>query len=151
MSLPQPTDDRLEFGEPLQCGERVDRGVLLAAAQDLPDHGMDRVRLGGKEVAEFDQPFRHPRTLVEQGTGGQERFERYVDDGGHAAELLAEGQVRAAHLVVAEELQLVDGRQPDPDVRAVVARPAPARPRVVVVAGQPSRRRHGRRRRRSRP
>ena len=31
-------------------------------------------------------------------------------------QLLAEGQVRAAHLVIAEELQLIDRRQPDPDV-----------------------------------
>ena len=73
---PQPADDRLELLEPLQCGERVDRGVLLAAAQDLPDHGMDRLRLGSKEIREFDQPFRHPRPLIQQGSGGQERLQR---------------------------------------------------------------------------
>ena len=103
--------------EPLQCGERVDRAVFLAAAQDLPDHGMDRLRLGGKEIPEFHQPFRHPRALIQQRSGGQEGLQGHIDDCGYAAELLTEGQVGAAHLVVAEELQLVGGRQPDSDSR----------------------------------
>lgn len=38
-----------------------------------------------------------------------------------------------AHRDVSEELQLFDGRQPHPDVGAVVKRAAVTRPRVVVV------------------
>ena len=49
-------------------------------------------------------------------------------------EMLAETQVGVAHRVVAEELELLDRRQPDADGGAVVARPAVARPRIGVVA-----------------
>ena len=79
-ALPQPADLGLEFLQSLQRGERVDGGVLLAAAEDVADHGMDRVRLGGKEVAELDEPLGDPGALVEQRTRGQERLERDVDD-----------------------------------------------------------------------
>jgi hypothetical protein len=43
-----------QFCEALQRLERVDRGVLLATGQDPPDHGVDRVGLGGKEITELD-------------------------------------------------------------------------------------------------
>ena len=73
---------------------------------------MDRVRLGGKEITELHQPLRHPRPLVEQRPGGQERLQRDIDDGGGAGQVLAETQVSAPHRLVAEEFQLSAGGSP---------------------------------------
>ena len=149
--LPQPTDDRLQFGEPLQCGESVDRGVLLSAAQNVPDHRMNRVRLGGKEVAEFHQPFRNPRTLVEKGAGGQERFQRCVDDGGHAGPAAhgrpcARGASRHRRRTPAHRREAAP-----PECQSRRSRGRGHATTHRCRRGPPSPRRHGRRRRCSRP
>ena len=86
---------------------------------------MDRLRLGSKKIREFDQPLRHPRSLIQERSGSQERLQGHVDDCGHSAELLAEGQVGTAHLVVTEELELIGGRQADADTAPSYPGPRP--------------------------
>jgi hypothetical protein len=67
----------LEF---LQCGEGVDGGVFLAAAQDVAHHRMDGVGPLGEEVTEHHQALGHPRSGIEQFTGRQKRRQRHLDD-----------------------------------------------------------------------
>ena len=133
-ALPQPAHLGLEFLETLQGGERVHRRVGQPTAEDVADHRMDRIRLGGKEITELDQSLRHPRTLVQQCAGSQKRLQRHLDDDGLAFQVLPETQMRRAHRVIAEELEFGDRRQPNPDGCAAVAWTAVPGPRVGVVA-----------------
>ena len=94
----------------------------------------------GDEVPELDEPLGDPRSLVQQGSGVEERPE--VD--GRNAELgaalggdqIARGRVGGGHRLVAEELQRTEFGQPDRDVIQVDVDPATAAvPRVARVGG----------------
>ena len=130
--LPQPGDLGPQLAQAVLGGEDVDGGVSGAAREDRPDHRQHRARAVGQEVAELGEPLRHPRPLVQQLPGGEERPERRARRALEGALDPAPGrQVGPAHRFVTEELQLGHGRQTDSEADRV-GEVAAARPGVGI-------------------
>ena len=138
--VPEPSDLGLQLLETLERREGVDGGVAVPALEDGADDGVDLVGVLGQELAELDEPLGHPRALVEQSARGQEGCERDLDDVAVLGQAVPETEVRAVLGLVAEELELVDRRQTDPDPgpgvvrRAAVARPGSASSRPATTS-----------------
>ena len=106
MCSEQARNVRLQLGEPILRPEDVHRVEVGTTVDDLGNHRQHGIRLLGEEIAEFDESFCHPWTLVQQRTGVQERLQRRrcgqreaVDD------QLPGGEVSCRHLLVREEVE----------------------------------------------
>ena len=86
--------------------------------------GRIRLRPPGQGIAHLRlrQPLRHPWPLVQQRSGGKERFQRNVDDGGHEARVARERPSgRGASSSSPKNSSFVAERQPTRISEALVA------------------------------